>query len=38
MILDADWAICVRSGAVHPLHIQYHTAEFNTTTWSKNLI
>ena len=24
MILDADWSIGVRSGAVHPLQIQYH--------------
>ena len=31
MILDADWSIGVRSGAVHPLQIQYHTAEFNIT-------
>ena len=38
MILDADWSICVRYGAVHPLQIQYHTAESNTTTWSTNLI
>ena len=38
MILDADWSIGVRSGAVHPLQIQYHTAEFNTTTWRTNLI
>ena len=38
MMLDADWSIGVRSGAVHPLQIQYQTAEFNTTTWSTNLI
>ena len=38
MILDADWSIGVISGAVHPLQIQYHTAEFKTTTWSTNLI
>ena len=38
MILDADWSIGVRSGADHPLQIQYHTAESNTTTWGTNLI
>ena len=38
VILDADWSIGVRSGAVHPLQIQYHTAKFNTTTWRTNLI
>ena len=38
MIRDADWSIGVRSGAVHPLQIQYHTAESNTTTWSTNVI
>ena len=38
MILDADWSIGVRSGAVHPLQIQYHTVEFNTTTLRTNLI
>ena len=38
MILDAYWSIGVRSGAVHPLQFQYHTAEFNTTTWRTNLI
>ena len=38
MIIDADWSIGVRSGAVLPLQIQYHTAEFNTTTLSSNLI
>ena len=38
MILDADWSIGVRSGAVHPLQIQYHTAEFNTTTSRTNSI
>ena len=38
MILDADWSIVVRSGAVHPLQIQYHTAEFNITTGRTNLI
>ena len=30
MNLDADWSIGVRSGAVHPLQIQYHTAESKT--------
>ena len=38
MILDDDWSIGVRSGAVHPLQIQYHTAESDNTTWSANLI
>ena len=38
MILDAEWSIGVRFEAVHPLQIQNHTAEFNTTTWSTNII